>query len=250
MCDLNLESVEVRMDVNNTASSSGDNCEKKQKYNFRRSSVIKRIRVEENQKQSKKDARTKVKTKQEAQPLSKYRRRSANARERCRINDMNLAYEQLRNVLPQMSPVYSKNKLSKQTILTLAMNYIAALRRVLGYSDPQDRSDGESNGSSCSTVSSDGESSNSSLTTSDDGLCSTSSESVSDEMMLSTSLVTQCSTSSGNILHSKSSLSGKLSSDFESDDPLDLPMDISEEEICDIVTPEVTMITSGVTDNV
>ncbi|KAK6182307.1 hypothetical protein SNE40_010020 [Patella caerulea] len=125
-------------------SSVGD-IEKRngQKYNFRKSSVIKRIRVEEKQKMTKVE---KPKIKSRPQPLSKYRRKSANLRERTRINDMNTAYEELRLALPEMTGPDNKSKLPKQTILRLALNYIRALRGVLGYEDNQGlNSDGDSN---------------------------------------------------------------------------------------------------------
>ncbi|ESO96436.1 hypothetical protein LOTGIDRAFT_100776, partial [Lottia gigantea] len=61
-------------------------------------------------------------------PLSKYRRKSANARERGRMSDMNLGYEQLQAALPEMG---NSSKITKLTLLRLAMNYIKSLQDVL-----------------------------------------------------------------------------------------------------------------------
>lgn len=118
--------------------------------------------------------------KSKAPPLSKYRRRTANARERNRMQEINMAFERLRNAVPQLppsnedaSPVQSpcpsqkggrksrsadrKNeetdengKMTKITTLRLAVNYIAALSQILSqsqreyYSKPGDVLRGQS----------------------------------------------------------------------------------------------------------
>lgn len=73
-----------------------------------------------------------TKPKQKAAPLSKYRRKTANARERSRMREINQAFEALRKAVPQMSVTQQSNeKLTKITTLRLAMKYISTLSAVL-----------------------------------------------------------------------------------------------------------------------
>lgn len=75
---------------------------------------------------------SKPKPKQKAPPLSKYRRKTANARERSRMREINQAFEALRRAVPQMSCHSGTNeKLTKITTLRLAMKYISTLSAVL-----------------------------------------------------------------------------------------------------------------------
>lgn len=74
-------------------------------------------------------------TRRTPQPLSKYRRKTANARERSRMREINLAFEALRRAVPAAaitgtSPVPCE-KLTKITTLRLAMKYITALSSAL-----------------------------------------------------------------------------------------------------------------------
>ncbi|KAI8432002.1 hypothetical protein MSG28_004531 [Choristoneura fumiferana] len=68
------------------------------------------------------------------QPLSKYRRKTANARERSRMREINRAFETLRQAVPAAAitgtPVPCE-KLTKITTLRLAMRYITALSAAL-----------------------------------------------------------------------------------------------------------------------
>lgn len=71
-------------------------------------------------------------------PLSKYRRKTANARERDRMREINAAFETLRRAVPHFSLSSHRNqhdngseKLTKITTLRLAMKYIAALSQAL-----------------------------------------------------------------------------------------------------------------------
>lgn len=68
------------------------------------------------------------------QPLSKYRRKTANARERSRMREINRAFETLRRAVPAAAitgaPVPCE-KLTKITTLRLAMRYISALAAAL-----------------------------------------------------------------------------------------------------------------------
>lgn len=72
--------------------------------------------------------------KQRPAPLSKYRRKTANARERNRMREINMAFESLRSVIPHMATTQApgaNEKLTKITTLRLAMKYIAALSAAL-----------------------------------------------------------------------------------------------------------------------
>ncbi|CAH2230111.1 helix-loop-helix protein delilah-like [Pararge aegeria] len=81
-------------------------------------------------------------TRRTPQPLSKYRRKTANARERSRMGEINRAFETLRRAVPASeitgTPVPCE-KLTKITTLRLAMRYITALSTALRDSSP-DRS--------------------------------------------------------------------------------------------------------------
>ncbi|KAH8406767.1 hypothetical protein KR222_010014 [Zaprionus bogoriensis] len=78
-------------------------------------------------------AKSPAKTK--APPLSKYRRKTANARERTRMREINMAFEQLRHCVPQSisgeDAANTNEKLTKITTLRLAMKYIGMLSESL-----------------------------------------------------------------------------------------------------------------------
>ena len=124
-----------------------------EKYSLRPRSIAKRLEVEQKLKQPVLAKRT-PKPKQKPAPLSKYRRKTANARERSRMKEINQAFETLRRAIPASasnSPSYhsasspspsssssscgssssSSEKWTKITTLRLAMDYIEALTRVL-----------------------------------------------------------------------------------------------------------------------
>lgn len=111
-------------------------------YNLRDTSIINRIQTEQRRNQPKQP-----KPKSKPPPLSKYRRRTANSRERERMKEINDAFELLRDVIPEY-PDVEKDKLTKITTLRLASNYIKALRDTLGYSSC-DSSDAGSDGDMC-----------------------------------------------------------------------------------------------------
>ncbi|BFF91755.1 helix-loop-helix protein delilah [Drosophila madeirensis] len=77
----------------------------------------------------KSNSASKAKTK--APPLSKYRRKTANARERTRMREINTAFETLRHSVPQAitgeDAANASEKLTKITTLRLAMKYIQML---------------------------------------------------------------------------------------------------------------------------
>lgn len=101
-------------------------------YNLRKKTIVNRITTEKNKALPKKK-----KPKTKPAPLSKYRRKAANKRERGRMEDINGAFEVLKGVLPNIEE--GGSKMTKITTLRLAMNYISALRNILGY-DPDDSS--------------------------------------------------------------------------------------------------------------
>lgn len=102
-------------------------------YNLRQRSIRKRIETEIRQKVTKKMP----KPKEKPAPLSKYRRRTANARERTRMQEINDAFEHLRKVVPSFPTKngMDNTKLTKITTLRLAVNYIAALSQILKQAD-------------------------------------------------------------------------------------------------------------------
>ncbi|KAH6926345.1 hypothetical protein HPB50_017525 [Hyalomma asiaticum] len=111
-------------------------------YNLRPRSVQIRIETEQRRKQQQQQPQQRSnkrepKPKQKPPPLSKYRRKTANARERCRMQEINRAFEELRAAVPALPPdcAPDKNgdtsKLTKITTLRLAVNYIAALSQML-----------------------------------------------------------------------------------------------------------------------
>lgn len=76
------------------------------------------------------------------QPLSKYRRKTANARERSRMREINRAFEALRRAVPAAAitgtPIPCE-KLTKITTLRLAMRYISSLSAALRESEETPR---------------------------------------------------------------------------------------------------------------
>ncbi|VDI05117.1 bHLH factor, other [Mytilus galloprovincialis] len=125
----NIESIEEKAQV---------------EYNLRRSSLVNRVVSERLRKEPRKP-----KPKSKPPPLSKYRRRSANARERTRMVDINDGFAELRGVLPTIE---ASSKMTKITTLRLALNYISALRHTLGYENDVD---GNSDAASTQSVSYD-----------------------------------------------------------------------------------------------
>ncbi|XP_045480535.1 helix-loop-helix protein delilah-like [Harmonia axyridis] len=85
--------------------------------------------------------KSKKSSKQKSAPLSKYRRKTANARERNRMREINQAFETLRSIIPhgQVQEISGANeKLTKITTLRLAMRYINALSAALETSEKEE----------------------------------------------------------------------------------------------------------------
>ncbi|KAK9512522.1 hypothetical protein O3M35_000925 [Rhynocoris fuscipes] len=84
--------------------------------------------------------RPKRKQKIKPAPLSKYKRKTANARERSRMREINEAFDSLRRAVTHTGCRESE-KLTKISTLRLAMKYIAALSAAL--SDNESTSSGQ-----------------------------------------------------------------------------------------------------------
>lgn len=153
--------VTMESDQNNNNENSSNNnlsMEKSEKYSLRqrgqRKSISNRLKSSaalnsaaninnsnadndepKNSKSKLKDKVTKEKPKQRAAPLSKYRRKTANARERTRMREINYAFETLRHAVPVViSGAQSENvneKLTKITTLRMAMKYIKILNDII-----------------------------------------------------------------------------------------------------------------------
>ncbi|KAK3092478.1 hypothetical protein FSP39_003387 [Pinctada imbricata] len=126
-------------------SDANDNLE----YNLRTNTLVNRVISERKRKEPKLP-----KPKSKPPPLSKYRRKTANARERCRMVEINQAFEELRNVLPNIE-AGPASKLTKIHTLRLALNYISALRQTLGYDDDMNSDASSMRSSSISSSSGD-----------------------------------------------------------------------------------------------
>ncbi|XP_045612770.1 neurogenic differentiation factor 1-like [Procambarus clarkii] len=98
-------------------------------YAFRPKTIIKRLQQERiRQEVSGRDERSKPRP----APLSKYRRKTANARERHRMRQINIAFESLRRILPDgMALQPATSAMTKITTLRLAVSYIRALSDTL-----------------------------------------------------------------------------------------------------------------------
>ncbi|XP_068221213.1 helix-loop-helix protein delilah-like [Palaemon carinicauda] len=112
-------------------SPATDLCDQNgEKYALRPRSTIKRQKPEQYQPDfiPKRTRRLKPKS----TPLSKYRRKTANARERHRMKVINTAFESLRKALPDgMELCASSSTMTKITTLRLAVSYIRSLSNML-----------------------------------------------------------------------------------------------------------------------
>ncbi|CAH1791912.1 unnamed protein product [Owenia fusiformis] len=115
-------------------------------YNLRKTSILNRIETEQRRKLPKPP-----REKPSPPPLSKYRRRTANQRERTRMQEINDAFEDLRNAVPHDTALAQNGKMTKITTLRLALNYMHALRALLGYEDEDGADIPESPRSNCSS---------------------------------------------------------------------------------------------------
>lgn len=113
----------------NGSNSSNSNNRSEEKYGLRPRTIIKRLQQERTRQDVPKRP---TKSKSRPAPLSKYRRKTANARERHRMREINNAFESLRKVLPEAAEVKaSTSTITKIMTLRLAVEYIKALSYVL-----------------------------------------------------------------------------------------------------------------------
>lgn len=123
-------------DPNNNGSKATGLSARGEKYSLRPRSLRAR-EDEENSPIIPKPRSRGSKPKQKAAPLSKYRRKTANARERNRMREINAAFDALRRAVPHWNQVNlpacsnASEKLTKITTLRLAMKYISALSSAL-----------------------------------------------------------------------------------------------------------------------
>jgi len=99
------------------------------KYKLRACSVKKRLETEE--RCSKKRG---PKPKTHSQKMSKYRRKTANARERMRMGEINVAFDKLKEKIPLPAVGLGRQKCEKLTkinLLHIAINYIRTLEDIL-----------------------------------------------------------------------------------------------------------------------
>ena len=115
------------------ASSSVHKTNHEDKYSLRACSVKKRTEIREKSAARKRGPKPKA----HSAKMSKYRRKTANARERLRMGEINTAFDQLKEKipLPALGGVNNKiqkcEKLTKINILHIAINYIRALEDIL-----------------------------------------------------------------------------------------------------------------------
>ena len=193
-CDVIDNCTQSPVDQNNNTDNSGSKRPRRacrdREYNLRDSSKINRIETER-KRSTPKQPKPKVKP----PPLSKYRRKTANARERSRMKEINDAFDELRKVIPPSENLQSisdeqdstegEMKLTKITTLRLAMNYITALRETLGYDNSVfGRNNDDSCGSRSSESTSDTSSNSDSTNSPDLSIPCSSPESSSEELTL------------------------------------------------------------------
>lgn len=128
---------------NSSNNSNNDNCVEQrrptrvaEKYGLRPRTIIRRLQLERTRDDI--PQRQFKTSKHRPPPLSKYRRKTANARERHRMKEINDAFETLRRVLPDFCSRRAAAAMTKITTLKLAVSYIRALSHILEDGHPGD----------------------------------------------------------------------------------------------------------------
>ena len=120
---------------NNTEENIFNNKKNSRTYKLRDASLKKREEMEHRKNQPRKRG---PKPRPKSAPMSKYRRKTANLRERLRMGEINTAFEKLRDKLPNPMQQAGKSKCEKLTkinILHVAINYIRAMENLLETGD-------------------------------------------------------------------------------------------------------------------
>ena len=134
--------VDFAPSTNETIMKTGHHCQhrtamkRKRGRNFGATNNKRRNEISNKNSTEKKENKEKRKTrgrrqsvpKEIPQEVQKHRRTAANARERRRMNSLNVAFDRLREVVPAFS---SDTKLSKYETLQMAQSYINALQELL-----------------------------------------------------------------------------------------------------------------------
>lgn len=121
-----------------TIPDSNNNTSSEKSYSLRPRAAVKKDEEDIDTEESwKPRGRSKRRSKQKSLPLSKYRRKTANARERSRMREINDAFEALRRALPHFTTRNDNpnEKTTKIMTLRLAMKYITALDSALRQAD-------------------------------------------------------------------------------------------------------------------
>ncbi|XP_068232381.1 class A basic helix-loop-helix protein 15-like [Palaemon carinicauda] len=127
-CLQKTEDISIRK-MSPADSSSNRNSRTEEKYGLRPRTIIKRLQQERTRQEVPKKT---VRSKSRPAPLSKYRRKTANARERHRMKEINNAFDSLRKVLPDAVEIpTTQSTMTKIMTLKLAVNYIRTLSDVL-----------------------------------------------------------------------------------------------------------------------
>lgn len=138
-----LFSVKPKEESGGLAPSSGGGVvgrKSKKSYTLRACSIQKRMETEHRKNLPRKRG---PKPRPKTAPMSKYRRKTANLRERMRMGEINVAFEKLRDKLPNPMAQAGKakcEKLTKINILHVAINYIRAMENLLETGDSGVRS--------------------------------------------------------------------------------------------------------------
>ena len=96
--------LQLNWKLKNSENSNQQPQNVKDKYKLREASIKKRIEVEHRKKEPKKRG---PKPRPKSQPMSKYRRKTANLRERQRMGEINVGFEKLREKIP--TPIQAQN---------------------------------------------------------------------------------------------------------------------------------------------
>jgi len=142
-CQAGNSSAHRQVNKSKMGAKKGSSKSSDKSYTLRACSIQKRMETETRKRQPKKRG---PKPRPKSAPMSKYRRKTANQRERMRMGEINVGFELLREKIP--SPIMAKSeaghvsasknrceKMTKINILHVAINYIRALENILHTGD-------------------------------------------------------------------------------------------------------------------